>query len=41
MAEHDQSDYTGLGALSTELADLQKQLETVEFRWLELEELLA
>ncbi|MEP6480732.1 MAG: ATP-binding cassette domain-containing protein, partial [Rhodoglobus sp.] len=41
MAVHDQSDYTGLGSLSTELTDLQKQLETVEFRWLELEELLA
>jgi len=41
MAEHDQSDYTGLGALSTELASLQQQLDTVEFRWLELEELLA
>lgn len=41
MAGHDQSDYAGLGALSSELADLQKQLETVETRWLELEELLA
>jgi len=41
MAEHDQSDYTGLGALSTELASLQEQLDAVEFRWLELEELLA
>ncbi|MGV8883461.1 MAG: ABC-F family ATP-binding cassette domain-containing protein [Rhodoglobus sp.] len=41
MAEHDQSDYTGLGALSTELATLQDQLDAVEMRWLELEELLA
>ncbi len=41
MAEHDQSDYAGLGKLSTELASLQEQLDTVEFRWLELEELLA
>ncbi len=41
MATHDQSDYTGLGALATELADLQAQLDTVEFRWLELEELLS
>jgi len=41
MAAHDQSDYAGLGALSKELADLQAQLDTVEFRWLELEELLA
>jgi len=41
MAGHDQADYAGLGALSTELTDLQKQLGTVETRWLELEELLA
>ncbi|CAN5360065.1 ABC-F family ATP-binding cassette domain-containing protein [soil metagenome] len=41
MASHDQSDYTGLGALTKELADLHAQLDTVELRWLELEELLA
>jgi ATPase subunit of ABC transporter with duplicated ATPase domains len=41
MAAHDQSDYAGLGALSKEIADLQAQLDTVELRWLELEELLA
>ena len=41
MAEHDQSDYAGLGVLAKELADLQAQLDTVELRWLELEELLA
>jgi ATPase subunit of ABC transporter with duplicated ATPase domains len=41
MAVHDQSDYAGLGALSAELADLQAQLDTLELRWLELEELLA
>jgi ATPase subunit of ABC transporter with duplicated ATPase domains len=41
MAAHDQSDYSGLGALSKEIADLQDQLDTVELRWLELEELLA
>lgn len=41
MAEHDQSDYAGLGKLSSELASLQEQLNTVEFRWLELEELLS
>ena len=41
MAAHDQSDYSGLGALSKEITDLQSQLDTVELRWLELEELLA
>jgi ABC transport system ATP-binding/permease protein len=41
MAAHDQSDYSGLGALSKEITDLQAQLDTVELRWLELEELLA
>jgi ATP-binding cassette subfamily F protein uup len=41
MAVHDQSDYAGLGALSIELADLQAQLDTLELRWLELEDLLA
>lgn len=40
MAQHDQSDYTGLGTLAKEIADLQDQLDTVELRWLELEELL-
>ncbi|MFM9878170.1 MAG: ABC-F family ATP-binding cassette domain-containing protein [Rhodoglobus sp.] len=41
MAEHDQSDYTGLGALATELSGYQTQLDTVELRWLELEDLLG
>jgi ATP-binding cassette subfamily F protein uup len=41
MAAHDQSDYSGLGALSKEITDLQAQLDAVELRWLELEELLA
>jgi len=41
MAEHDQSDYTGLGALAAELAGYQEQLDSVELRWLELEELLG
>ena len=41
MSEHDQSDYAGLGALAGELADYQQQLDTVELRWLELEELLG
>jgi ATPase subunit of ABC transporter with duplicated ATPase domains len=41
LAEHDQSDYAGLGTLSTELDGLQSQLSDVEFRWLELSELLG
>ena len=41
MAAHDQNDYTGLGVLSTELRTLEKTLETVEYRWLELDELLG
>jgi len=41
MAAHDQADYAGLGSISTQLSDVQKQLDEVETRWLELEELLA
>ena len=41
MALHDQADYTGLGTLAAELAGFQQQLDTVELRWLELEELLG
>jgi len=41
MAAHDQADYAGLGTISTQLSDVQKQLDEVETRWLELEELLA
>ena len=41
LAEHDQSDYAGLGALSSELSGVQTQLGTLEVRWLELSELLA
>jgi ABC-type multidrug transport system ATPase subunit len=40
MAEHDQSDYAGLAAMSVELGGLQSQLDEVELRWLELSELL-
>ncbi|WP_349901881.1 ABC-F family ATP-binding cassette domain-containing protein [Parafrigoribacterium humi] len=40
MAEHDQSDYAGLGELSKELDSLQGALSDVETRWLELSELL-
>jgi ATP-binding cassette subfamily F protein uup len=41
LAEHDQSDYSGLGILSTELSALEKSLMEVETRWLELSELLG
>jgi ATP-binding cassette subfamily F protein uup len=41
LAEHDQSDYAGLGTLSTALSDLQVQLSAIETRWLELSELLG
>ena len=41
MAEHDQSDYAGLGELSKELDALQSSLSVVETRWLELSELLG
>jgi ATP-binding cassette subfamily F protein uup len=41
LAEHDQSDYAGLGTLSTELNGLDSQLSDVELRWLELSELLG
>jgi len=40
LAEHDQSDYTGLGTLTTELQGLEKQVSELELRWLELDELL-
>jgi ATPase subunit of ABC transporter with duplicated ATPase domains len=40
IAEFDQSDYVGLGALTTELQGLEGQIATLETRWLELSELL-
>ena len=40
LAEHDQSDYAGLGALTSEVGILQSSLGEVESRWLELSELL-
>lgn len=41
MAAHDQSDYAGLGALTTELAATTSERETVETRWLELADVLG
>jgi phage shock protein A len=40
MAVHDQSDYTGLGGITTEIQGLEAQIATLETRWLELEDLL-
>jgi ATP-binding cassette subfamily F protein uup len=41
LAEHDQSDYAGLGTLTTELRSLETSVAEVETRWLELSELLG
>ncbi|HTL42398.1 MAG TPA: ABC-F family ATP-binding cassette domain-containing protein [Pseudolysinimonas sp.] len=40
FAAHDQSDYTGLGALQTELSALEAEHAAAEERWLELSEAL-
>ncbi len=40
IAEFDQSDYVGLGALTAEVRALEEQIATLETRWLELSELL-
>jgi ATPase subunit of ABC transporter with duplicated ATPase domains len=41
MATHDQGDYAGLGALGTQLNELEAQILQLETRWLELSELLG
>ncbi|SDZ27894.1 ABC-F family ATP-binding cassette domain-containing protein [Herbiconiux ginsengi] len=41
IAEHDQSDYQGLGVLTAEVAPLERQIAEFETRWLELSELLG
>ena len=38
FAEHDQSDYVGLGTLQAKLAELESETATLEERWLELSE---
>jgi ABC-type multidrug transport system ATPase subunit len=38
LAEHDQSDHTGIGRLTPELRELETELSTTENRWLELSE---
>ncbi len=41
FAEHDQSDYAGLGVLQAELDKVETELLAFETRWLELSELLG
>ncbi|MDN4641439.1 ABC-F family ATP-binding cassette domain-containing protein [Agreia sp. PsM10] len=40
FAQHDQSDYAGLGEMQQKVQALREQMDTVELRWLELTELL-
>jgi ATPase subunit of ABC transporter with duplicated ATPase domains len=40
LAEHDQSDYEGIGTLTKELQALENEVADLETRWLELSELL-
>ncbi|MFT4300106.1 MAG: ABC-F family ATP-binding cassette domain-containing protein [Aeromicrobium sp.] len=41
MAEHDQSDYTGLQQLAERVAGIEAEAASLEDRWLELSELLS
>ena len=41
LAEHDVSDYAGIGALHETLREVEAERDTLETRWLELGELLA
>ncbi|MFF1877802.1 ABC-F family ATP-binding cassette domain-containing protein [Leifsonia sp. NPDC058230] len=40
LAEYDQSDYVGIGAITDELRALEEEIATLETRWLELSEQL-
>ncbi len=40
LAEHDQSDHVGLGRLTEQLRELERQVTDTETRWLELSELI-
>ncbi|KFF60850.1 ABC transporter ATPase [Cryobacterium sp. MLB-32] len=40
IAAHDQTDFTGLGALGVKLSELEGSIATLETRWVELSELL-
>lgn len=41
MAEHDQSDYDGLGRIGDELREAESQVAQLEDRWLEFSELIG
>jgi len=41
LAEHDTSDYAGLGTLHEQVRGFEAELETAESRWLELGDLLG
>ena len=41
LAEHDVSDYVGIGALHEQLREVEAQRDELETRWLELGELLG
>ncbi|MDO4821728.1 MAG: ABC-F family ATP-binding cassette domain-containing protein [Rothia sp. (in: high G+C Gram-positive bacteria)] len=41
MASHDQSDYEGLAALSTEHQGVQDEIDELEMRWMELSDILS
>jgi len=41
LAEHDTSDYSGIGALHDQVRGLEEQRDELETRWLELGELLG
>ena len=38
LADHDQSDYVGLGAEMARISDLERERDGVEERWFELTE---
>ncbi len=41
MADHDQSDYEGVAAMTAQLRELDVENGALEERWLELSDLLA
>ena len=40
MAEHDQTDFQGLGELSAEASSTQEEIDALEERWMELSEIV-